>query len=209
MENQGLKTGTTTVGLVCKDGLVLAADKRATVGNMIASSDMEKVFAVSERLAITTAGSVSDIQLTLKIVKAEIKLKELREKRKLSVKEAANMIAGMVYNKIRSMVPGVSHFLFGGYDEEGFSLYDIFPDGSLTPVKDFIASGSGSVFVYGFFESNYETMSVQEGVEFAVDAVNVALKRDSASGDGIDVVKITKNGVEKVLTKKISSNLKK
>lgn len=210
MENQ-LKTGTTTVGILCQDGIVLAADKRATAGNFIASKKFEKAMKLTDNIAITVAGTVSDIQLIVKLIKAEIKLKDIRTKRESSVKEAANLLSAMVYNNIRkfSIIPGVSHFLIGGKDDNGFHLYDLSPDGSISLIDDFVSSGSGSVMAYGVLETLYnKDIATEEGVKLAVKSINAALQRDSASGDGVDVISITKDGVKKVLAQKIEYSLK-
>jgi proteasome beta subunit len=206
-----MKTGTTTVTVKCKDGVVLAADKRATAGTMIANKWVDKIFPVEDYMAITTAGTVSDVQLLLKLIKAELRLKKLRTNMKVSVKEAANLLAGMVYSNIRklSTIPGISHFLFAGVDKTGFHVYDIYPDGSLSEAEDYLASGSGSVFAFGVLETLYkDTMSVEDGKSLAIKALNAALQRDSASGNGIDLVVITQAGVKKVLTKKIDTGVR-
>jgi proteasome beta subunit len=200
-EENILKTGTTTVGIVCNDGLVLAADKRATAGHMIVNKKADKLHKLNEDIAVTIAGSVSDVQVLLKYIKAEINLKRFRTKKSVTVKDAANLLSNMVYSNIRkySMIPGISHFIMGGRDPDSFSMYDLFPDGSLTEVDDYISSGSGSVFALGLLENAYsQGLSVQEGVELAKKAVNVALQRDSASGNGIDVITITADGVNKI-----------
>jgi len=205
-----LKTGTTTVGIKCKDAVILAADKRATAGHLIADKKAQKVHIVNEKMALTTAGTVSDIQLITKLIKAELKLKSMRVGRESSAKEAANLLSGMVYGNIRkmSMIPGVTHFLFGGADKSGVHLFDIFADGSLSDIDEFVSSGSGSVFAYGVLETLYKKdMNIDDAVQLAVKSVNAALQRDSASGNGIDVVKITKDGVEKVMSKDVSVSL--
>jgi proteasome beta subunit len=201
MDDSYMKTGTTTVGILCKDAVILAADKRATAGSMIVNKDIEKVVEISSQMALTTAGLVSDLQLLVKYLRAELKLKEVRTSRKPTVKEAANLLANMNYNNIRSS-GGVCHFLFAGYDDVlGGQLYDVYPDGSLTPTsKDsgFIASGSGSVFAMGLLEDSWKKeMSTEQGVDLAIRAVNVALQRDSASGEGVDVFVIDKKGIKK------------
>ena len=205
-----LKTGTTTVGIKCKDAVILAADKRATAGHLIADKKAKKVHIVNNNMALTTAGTVSDIQLLTKLIKAELKLKSMRVGREANATEAANLLAGMVYGNIRkmSMIPGVSHFLFAGNDKKGLHLFDIFADGSLTEIDSFVSSGSGSVFAYGVLETLYkEDMNTEEAVQLAVKSVNAALQRDSASGNGIDVIKITKDGVEVVMSKDVSVSL--
>lgn len=210
-DDNRMKTGTTTVGIVCKDCVVLAADKRATSGGMIVNKWVDKIFSIEDSMAITTAGTVSDVQLLIKLIKAELRLKRLRTGKKVTVSEAANLLSGMVYSNIRkmSMIPGISHFLFAGKDETGFHLYDIYPDGSITEAEDYLASGSGSVFAFGVLETLYKpTMSVEEGKSLAIKTVNAALQRDVASGNGIDIVIISARGVEKVLTKKIETGVK-
>lgn len=204
-----LKTGTTTVGIVCKDCIVLGADKRATAGHFIASKDVDKVQPINEYMAITTAGTVSDIQLMLKLIKAELKLKQIRTNRKPSVKEGANLLAGMVYSNIRkmSMIPGISHFIVGGYDSDKH-LLDIYPDGSISDIKDFVSSGSGSVIAYGVLESMYkEGLNQEEGINLVVKALNAAIQRDSASGEGVDIFVIDKKGVRKALQKIINTRI--
>jgi proteasome beta subunit len=206
-----LKTGTTTVAIKCKDGIVLAADKRATAGTLIANKWVDKIFTIEGYMAITTAGTVSDVQLLLKYLQAEIRLKRLRTNMVISVKEAANLLAGMVYSNIRkfSSIPGVSHFIFAGVDDTGFHIYDIYPDGSISEADDYLASGSGSVFAFGVLETLYkENSSLSDTQELAIKAVNAALQRDSASGNGVDVVTITKDGAKKTLTKKIETGIK-
>ena len=106
------------------------------------------------------------------------------------------------------MFPSVAHFLLGGKDSEGVHLYDLFPDGSVTKVRDFISSGSGSVFAYGVLETQYKPdITVAQGIELAKLAVNTALQRDSASGNGINVVVVTDKEIKRVLTKELVATL--
>lgn len=202
-----LKTGTTTIGLVCKDGIVLAADKRATAGNMIVDKRAEKVHIISDDFAVTIAGMVSDAQLLIKLVRAELKLKEVRTNKRPTSKEAANLLGGLLYANIRQ-VGGIAHFLLGGKDVVGTHLYDLFPDGSVTRIKDYVSSGSGSVFAYGVLETQYKPgMLVADGVKLAVRSINTALQRDSASGNGVDVVVVTEKDVKRVMEKELEVSL--
>ena len=209
MENQ-LKTGTTTVGIVCEDGVVLAADKRATAGHMIVDKQAEKVHVISDDFAVTIAGSVSEAQLLIKLIRAELKLKEVRTNKRPSAKEAANLLGGLLYSNLRkmSMFPGIAHFLLGGKDTSGIYLYDLFPDGSVTKIKDYVSSGSGSVFAYGVLETQFkEGMSVDEAASLAVKCINTALQRDSASGNGVNVVVVTEKGIKRVMNKDLVATL--
>ena len=205
-----LKTGTTTVGIVCKDGIILAADRRATAGNLIVDKHTHKVNIISDEVAVTIAGSVSEAQLLMKLIRAELKLKEVRTGKVATISESANLLGGLLYSSIRrmSMIPAVAHFLMAGRDKEGTHLYDLFPDGSVTKVRDYVSSGSGSVFAYGVLEAQYrEGMSIKEGMELVTTAVNAALQRDSYSGNGIEIAVITPENVKKVLVKELKYSL--
>src|SRR3989338_5538205 len=162
-------TGTTTIGLICKDGIVLAADKKMTLGGQIVSSKkFEKIVIINEDLAMTFAGLVSDVQLITKLIKAQIKLDELKKGKKLRVKEVANMLANLVYYNVRkfSTIPGITGFLLGGKDSEGFYLYEMGMDGSLTKFDDYVTDGSGMLFATGVLEANYkEELSIDDGVD--------------------------------------------
>ncbi len=210
VEERELKTGTTTVAIVCKDGLVLAADKRVTSGYMVSFKKFQKILSITDNITVTVAGTVSDVQLLVKYVKAELRLKKIRTGREITVKEATNLLATMVYNNIRkmSLIPGISHFIVGGKDDSGFHLYDLSPDGSIVGIDEYVSSGSGSSMAYGVFETLYsKSLSVSEGIKLAGKAINAAVQRDIASGNGIDIVTITKDGVKKVLTKEIDTGI--
>ncbi|MBI2576744.1 proteasome subunit beta [Candidatus Woesearchaeota archaeon] len=208
VEDQDIKkTGTTTVGLVCRDGVVLCADKRVTSGYLIAHKKYEKVVQVTDNIAVTVAGTVSDVQLLVKLLRAEVKLKDLRSGRTTSVSEGVNLLSSMVYHNIRkfSLIPGISHFVVGGFDDEGFHLFDVGADGSITSIDDYTSSGSGSVMAFGVLETLYhDGITVQEGITLGAKAINAAVQRDIASGNGIDILTITKDGLKKVLSKLVS-----
>ena len=206
-----VKKGTTTVGIFCKDGIVLAADKMATEGYFIADKQVEKVIKITDNLAVTIAGGVSDIQLLVKLIKAELNLKRVRTGQEATVKEAANLLSTIVYHNIRrfSVIIGITAFIVGGQDKSGFHLYLISPDGSLSEDDEFVSDGSGSMMAYGVLDSLYtKGLPVNEGIKLAVKAINAAIQRDIASGEGIDIYTITKEGVKKVLTKKIDTTIK-
>ncbi len=206
MAENVMKTGTTTLGIVCKEGIVLAADMRATAGNLIASKDTEKIAQLTDSIAVTMAGTASDGQILIRLTKAELKIKAIRNNVASSVREAANLMSRMVYQNIRrpSMIPGVSHFVMGGHDETGAYLFDIFPDGTISECKQYISSGSGSVMAYGVLETLYkDKMTLEEGVKLAKQCINAAIARDSASGNGAEIYTITKDGAKKVLHEEI------
>jgi proteasome beta subunit len=206
MDKNHVQKGTTTVGIVCKDAIVLAADRRATAG-FVVNKHAQKIHKITDKIALTMAGLVSDAQLLIKLIRAEVKLKNLQTNRESNVKEAANLAAGMLYSNLRkfSTVQSIVAFLFGGVDNEGIHLYDLGIDGSLTQIRDYVSDGSGSVFALGVLEALYkDNMSRDDGVKIAVKAINAALQRDTATGNGIDVWVIDRDGVNVVLEKDLN-----
>lgn len=207
--NKQAKTGTTTVAIVCKEGIVLAADMRVTAG-YIAHKSFKKIIQINDRVAITTAGTVSDVQLLSRLMRAEIKLKDIQSGRRTTIVESANLLSGMVYNNFRkmSMIPGITGFLLAGIDEQGFHAMEIGVDGSILPIEKYNSDGSGSVFALGVLETLYkEGLTVEQGVQLAAKAINAAMQRDTASGDGILVLTVTAEGTKFVLEKRIETNL--
>lgn len=202
-----IRKGTTTIGIVCKEGIILAADKRVTLGgSLVSNKKIEKIVKITDDIAITTAGMVSDIQLIAKLFKAELNLKKIRTDKSATVKEAANLLAMLVYQNIRKFSPilGVTGFLIGGRDQSGFYLYEIGPDGSSLINDDYATEGSGMVMAFGVLDTLYrKDMTIAEGIRLGVKAINAAMQRDTATGEGIDVITITKDGVKKVLTRRV------
>ncbi|MEM2955992.1 MAG: proteasome subunit beta [Candidatus Pacearchaeota archaeon] len=202
------KTGTCTVGIVCKDGIVLASDKRGSAGEgLIINKNAEKLFKLTDNIAITVAGNVSDIQMILKLAKAELELKRIKTKKLPSVKEAANLFATIVYQNIRKFSPilGVSAFILGGKDNRGFSLYDVYPDGTVTEQKKFVTTGAyGSIIGLGLLDNEWKpNLTIEEAKKLALKVITTAIKRDATVGEGIDVVVIDKNGVGEIKEEKV------
>lgn len=187
-----LKTGTTTVGLVCKDGVCLATDKRATGGLFVASKTAEKLNMIQPNLFMTIAGGVADAQYLIEILKAETNLYNLKKDKNIGVKAAAKLLSNILFNNRGSFQVGL---ILGGYSEdEGPDLFDIGGFGSLLHDK-FCVVGSGSPFAIGVIESRYtDDLTVEQGMKLCAAAVRSAIIRDIASGNGIDVVGITKDG---------------
>jgi len=194
-----LKTGTTILGIVCKDGVVMAADRRGTVGHLILAKNEQKVFPINDYFVMAGCGSAMEIQKIPKFLTAELKLKELRSKSRPSVKQAANLLSNI-------RASGQSAFLIGGFNEDGATeLYSLDPAGHILKVEDYDANfGSGMPFVLGFLERQYKKgLSIKEGIELAKEAIKSSTQRDSASGNGIDIFTITKEGIKKVVSQEI------
>jgi len=203
-----LKSNTSIVGIVCKDGIVMGADRRATAGTIVMSKDFAKIISVNEYIAISFTGGVSDAILTSRVLAAELRLKELKTKSKPNVKEAANLLAMMTYRNIRTpaMIPSIVGTLIAGVDEgKEFSLYTIDPSGGVQEVKDYDANfSSGMPYILGLLERQYKKdIPVKEGVELAKECIKASTQRDVGSGNGIDVFTITKDGVKHVVSEEI------
>jgi len=187
-------TGTTTVGVVCKDGVIMATDKRATMGTYVASKQAKKVYQITDRLAMTVAGGVAVAQRVVDILRANAKLFELANGRPMPVVSAARLLSNLLFANREVGLPLPLQALIGGYDETGPHIFSLDPFGSLTEER-MVSTGSGSPIAYGVLEDRYtEDKLVSEALPIVVKAVDSAMKRDVASGDGFDVAVITKEG---------------
>ncbi|MEC8875436.1 MAG: archaeal proteasome endopeptidase complex subunit beta [Candidatus Thermoplasmatota archaeon] len=208
MTEKDLKKGTTTLGLVCKDGIVMATEMRATMGNLIGHKTTQKLFKISDNMALTVAGLVGDAQMLARWLSAEVKLYELKTGTSMSLKASSTLMANIMNG--RRYMPFWVQLLLGGIDSEGGHVYSLDAAGGSIPDK-FQTTGSGSPFVYGVLEDRFvENMSVKQGKELGVRALTAAMKRDSASGDGISMCVIDSNGYHKVSQEdidKIQTNL--
>lgn len=210
LKNLILKSGTTILGIVCKDGIVMAADRQSTAGKMVMNKNAEKVKKINDYLVFSGAGVSSDIRRTERVIRAELKLKELRSRKRPSVSQAANLLSTITYSQIRqpSVILNIVGSLIGGVNEDGsVEVYSIEPAGGVTKVEEYDANfGSGMPYVMGLLERQYKrNMTVEEGVELAKEAIKSSTQRDLGSGYGIDIYTITKKGIKKVVDQKIVS----
>ena len=182
------------VGLVCSDGVVLAAEKRVTWGRMVMSRAGKKVFRVTPNMGLAFAGLVSDMQALTREATAYANLFRLENNRPIAVKAMAKLISNMLFQ--RRLMPLLMETLVGGVDGEGPALYSMDPVGSLIPDK-FITAGSGAPIAMGLLEAKYsEEMDLEAGGELALNAIRSAVARDVASGDGVDMLLIRADGIE-------------
>lgn len=186
--------GATTVGIVCSDGVVLASEKRVSYGNFVLSRVGKKVFKISDHIGAACAGLVSDMQILVREVSVYANLFKLESGRPISVKAAAKVMSNLLFSS--RLIPYITETIIGGVDDEGPSVYVLDILGSTIPDK-YAAVGSGAEIAIGVLEESYkENMTVEEGRELAIKAIKSAISRDAMSGDGIDLLIITKNGVK-------------
>jgi proteasome beta subunit len=204
-----LTTGTSLVGIVCKDGVVMAGDRKTTAGGQIVmNKNKQKVCQLNDYIVISGTGTASDIELAKKLITAQLKLKELKDKKKPTVKEAANMIAMTSYKNIRqpSMIPFMAGLMIGGLNEHNEAeLYSVEPAGSVMKVDDYDANfSSGMPYILGLLERMYKPdLSTEDAIELAVESIKSSSERDTASGHGIDVFTITKEGIKHISKQKV------
>jgi proteasome beta subunit len=183
--------GTTTVALTCKDGVVMATDRRATMGFYVASKTARKLFKIDEHLAATVAGSVADTQRVIDTLQAETSIFKLRTGVPMKVKAAANLLSSILFEA--RLYPYLMEAIIGGMDESGPQLYALDPVGSLTTER-YYATGSGGSIAYGLIEDSYsEDLTVKDGIALVARAIRSSMERDAASGNGFDVAYITKS----------------
>ena len=202
--------GTTTVAIKFKDGVVLAADKRATAGYYIAHKKVRKIAKIDDKAALTISGLVADAQMLADIVKAEIEYYKLTANKDLTIKSMASILSNVIFSRAR-ILPYIVQLIVAGYDSEP-RIYTLDWFGTVTEEK-YVATGSGSPIAISIIETSYrDDLSLHEALAIAVKAVNAAMKRDVASGEGIDVVAVTKEGYRefsKEEIEKIISNMGK
>jgi proteasome beta subunit len=190
--------GATTIGIICKDGVVLASEKRVSYGSFVMSKAGKKVFKISEKIGVACAGLVSDMQMLVREMEAYIKLFKIEAGRPMSVKSASKMMSNLLFNN--RLFPLITQTIIGGVDDEGPAMYVLDVLGSNIPDK-FTAVGSGAEIAIGVLEDHYkEDLTVEEGKELVTTAIKSAISRDAMSGDGIDFLIITKNGTKEEST---------
>lgn len=184
--------GTTTIGVVCKDGVILASDTRVTMGFYVAHKHGKKIYKIDDHMAMTIAGTVADAQRTVDILTANAQLYKLNMGRPMPISSAARLMANLLFSA--RYIPLATQVLIGGVDDTGPHVFSIDPFGSLTEEKC-VATGSGSPIAYGVLEDKFrEGMSVAEALPIVVRAVDSAMKRDTASGDSFNVAVVDANG---------------
>ena len=190
------KTGTTTVGIVCKDAVVLAAEKKSTLGYLVASKESEKILPLDTHIAMTIAGASGDAQVLARYLRAEFKLFEIEHRRKITVKGAAVLLSNILQSS--KYFPYYVQLIIGGVDDYGPQIFDLDAIGGIEEAKKFTSTGSGSPIALGVLEDQYkENMSTDEAKELAKRAIKAAIERDIGSGGrAIDVAIITKDGIK-------------
>lgn len=190
-----LKTGTTTIGMIAKDCVVLASDQRATMGYLIANKTAKKIYKITDQIGATIAGSVADAQQIMDLLIAEAKLFEIQRGRPIRVKALTRLLSNIMFQGRGAYMLGS---LVGGFDDEGPQVFYTDFIGSVIPDK-YVANGSGSPVALGVLEAEYsEGLTKKKTIELAIRAIAAAIERDAATGNSILVSVIDKDGYQEV-----------
>jgi len=194
MSQQIMVPGATAVGIKCKDGVVLGNDRRATWGYTVTNKTTQKLFKITDNIGMAAYGLIGDFQFVSRVLKAQAALYELDANDKISTKSVAKMVSNMLYS--RKMAPLYTNLIIAGVDKDGPQVYTLDALGSLIP-EEFGATGTGMLLSMGILEADYKPdMSIEDGVKLVEKAIRNSIKRDAMSGNGIDLLIITKEGAE-------------
>lgn len=189
IEKLALK-GTTTVGVVCTDGVILSSDTRVTMGYFVAHKQGKKIYQIDDHIGMTISGGVADAQYVVEILKVNAKLYKLNNGRPMPIKSAARLVSNVLFSARGALM---AQILVGGFDTTGPHVFSLDPLGSLIEEKC-VATGSGSPIAYGVLEDKYkEGLPIKQVLPVVVRAVDSAMKRDVASGNNYDIAVITKD----------------
>jgi len=188
--------GTTTVGLVCSDGVVLATDTRVTAGGFIAHKRGKKLLRIDDNIAMTISGGVADAQNVVDTLKYYSNLYRIERGRLMPVKAAAQVVSNVLFSS--RLYPFIADVLVGGVDPKGGSIYNVDFFGSMNQEK-VIATGSGSPVAYGILEGEYkEGMTAAKAYPIAARAIIAATRRNVATGDHFDIAVLDKAGFREI-----------
>ncbi|PVX24885.1 MAG: proteasome subunit beta [Candidatus Bathyarchaeum sp.] len=190
--------GATTIGVVFDGGVILASEKRVTYGSMIMSKTGKKVFKISDQVGAACAGLVSDMQILVREIEAQAKLFTYETGRLMPAKAAAKLMSNVLFN--RRMIPLITQTIVGGMDGDTAAIYVLDVLGSLLP-DDYAAVGSGAQMATGVLEQGYkDKMCLEDAKALVLKAIKSAVRRDVMSGDGVDILIVTKDGVKEEST---------
>lgn len=202
-----IKKGTTTVGIVCSDGVAMGADSRATMDTFISSSEAVKVYGINDGLAMTIAGGVGDAEYLVKLLKMQDEIYTMEEKRPLTPASATSLLSLILQEN--KAFPFYVQLVIGGMSKGSNEIYNIDPVGGYTKEARFTSTGSGSLTALGYLEGIYESsITTSEAAKHIAKALKIAMKRDSATGDSTKIITITKKGFKEFSREEIEKLVK-
>lgn len=195
------------MGLTCKEGVVIATEHRATMGTLIAHKNTKKLFHIDDHIGMTVAGLVGDAQTLARYLTAEAELYRLKRKDPMPIRAAATMMANILNG--RTYFPYWVQLIVAGVDAKGGHVYSLDAAGGSIP-DDYVTTGSGSPYVYGVLEDHFKKdMTINDATDLAIRGISMAMKRDSASGNGISVAQITKKEFKELSEEAVNKRIEK
>jgi len=183
--------GATVVGISYNDGVLLAAEKRVSFGNFVVNKHIKKTFPVTDHVGAACAGMVADMQVLVRQVEALAKIRKLETRRDVPPNSIAKLMSVIMFE--RRYFPLLTQVIVGGISEKP-EIYTLDPLGSVLP-DDYAAVGTGAEGALGIMDAEFKPNMSEERVrELATRAIRSAIQRDTASGDGIDLLYITRTG---------------
>ena len=183
--------GATVVGISYNDGVILAADKRVSFGNFVVNKNIKKTFTVTDYVGAACAGMVADMQVLVRQVEALAKIRKLETRREVPPNSIAKLMSVIMFE--RRYFPLLTQVIVGGIDEKP-EIFTLDPLGSVLP-DNYAAVGTGAEGALGIMDAEFKPNMSEEAVtELASRAIRSATQRDAASGDGIDILFVTRTG---------------
>jgi len=181
--------GATAVGISFANGVTLAAEKRVSYGNFVINKQTRKIFSVTESVGAACAGMIADMQVLVRQVEALAKIRKLETRRNVATNSVAKLMSVIMFE--RRFFPLLTQVIVGGVDTKS-QIYTLDPLGSVLP-DEYAAVGTGAEMALGVLDSEYKSsITAEQSKDLALKAIRSSIQRDSASGDGIDLLVITK-----------------
>lgn len=192
-----LKTGTTTVGIIGKDFVLLAADQQATMGYMSADDDAQKIYKITERISLTISGAVGDSLAVIRFLRSQANLYEIERATNMTPKAATTLLSNVLNNN--RYYPFIFAPIVGGVNNQP-ELFELTPYGCVSPKTKYAVTGSGTTFAVSVLDNDYKAnMKEEEAISLAVKAVMTSKNRDIATGGrSISMIIITKEGTRNI-----------
>ncbi len=183
--------GATVVGISYNNGVILAAEKRVSFGNFVVNKSIKKTFPITDHVGAACAGMVADMQVLVRQVEALAKIRKLETRREVPPNSVAKLMSVIMFE--RRYFPLLTQVIVGGINHKP-EIYTLDPLGSVLP-DDYAAVGTGAEMALGVMDAEFKpSMTEEKAKELAIRAIKSAIQRDSSSGDGIDVLIMSKTG---------------
>src|SRR5919198_4477469 len=183
--------GATAVGISYTNGVILASEKRVSFGNFVVNKNTKKTFPVTDKVGAACAGMVADMQVLIRQITALAKIRKLETRRNIAPNSVAKLMSVVMFE--RRFFPLLTQVVVGGINEKP-EIYTLDPLGSVLP-DDYAAVGTGAEMALGIMDAEFKPdMSEEKVRELATRAIRSAIQRDASSGDGIDILYVTRSG---------------